>query len=783
MPLETIPNMMTSSVPEKLPLLPVRDIVVFPYMILPLFVGREKSISAVDAALAGDRQIFLAAQKDVEVEDPESAEIYETGTVAMIMRMLKLPDGRIKILVQGMSKARITEFVGKAPHYSVRIEPLEDAASDHPVIETEALVRTVRDQIQQVADFGRGLPSEVMSVLGNIEQPGGLADLVASNIGLKVEEAQELLEIRDPVVRLRKVRDLLAMELELVSVQNRIENQAKEEMGRSQREYFLREQLRAIQAELGESDPRAEDVAEMRERLAKVKLPEEILKEVEKQIRRLESMHPEAAEYGTVRTYLDWMLDLPWDHATRDNLDLKKARKVLDEDHFDLEKIKERILEFLAVRKLKKNLKGPVLCFVGPPGVGKTSLGKSIARALGRKFVRISLGGIRDEAEIRGHRRTYVGALPGRIIQGIKQAGSNNPVFMLDELDKVGSDFRGDPSAALLELLDPEQNHAFSDHYINQPFDLSKVLFVVTANVLETIPPALRDRLEIIRLAGYATEEKLAIARQYLVPRQIDENGLQPQNISISENALRRIISGYTSEAGLRNLEREIGSVCRKVARRFAEGKTDNVTVNASSVSRYLGPIRFLPEEERSSDEVGLANGLAWTEVGGEILYVEVHCMKGKGVLTLTGHLGEIMKESAQAALSYARAHAEDLGIAADFLEHSDIHVHVPAGAIPKDGPSAGITIATALISTLTGRPVDKDVAMTGEITLRGKVLPIGGLKEKVLAAVQAGIKTIIMPELNKKDLEEIPRHLRQKVRMVFAGRIEQVLQVALKEK
>jgi ATP-dependent Lon protease len=494
-------------------------------------------------------------------------------------------------------------------------------------------------------------------------------------------------------------------------------------------------------------------------------------------------MHPEAAEYGTVRTYLDWMLDLPWDHSTKDNLDLKKARKVLDEDHFDLEKIKERILEFLAVRKLKKNLKGPVLCFVGPPGVGKTSLGKSIARALGRKFVRMSLGGIRDEAEIRGHRRTYVGALPGRIIQGVKQAGSNNPVFMLDELDKVGSDFRGDPSAALLELLDPEQNHAFSDHYINQPFDLSKVLFVVTANVLETIPPALRDRLEIIRLAGYATEEKVAIANQYLVPRQIDENGLKPENISISDNAIRKIITGYTSEAGLRNLEREIGSVCRKVARRFAEGKTDNVAVNVSAISRLLGPVRFLPEEERSEDEIGLANGLAWTEAGGEILYVEVHSMKGKGQLTLTGHLGDIMKESAQAALSYARAHASELGIAADFLEHSDIHVHVPAGAIPKDGPSAGITIATALISTLTGRPVAKDVAMTGEITLRGKVLPIGGLKEKVLAAVQAGIKTIVMPEQNKKDIEEIPRHLRQKIEMVFANRIEQVLKVALKEK
>jgi len=780
--LEQPEESIVGAVPETLPLLPIRDIVVFPYMILPLFVGRAKSISAVDAALAGDRQIFLAAQRDVEVEDPGRDEIYPTGTVAMIMRMLKLPDGRIKILVQGVSKAKVTEFIDDKPHFSVRLESIDERFSDEPGIEVEALVRTVREQLNQITSYGKSLPLDVMNVLENIEQPGGLADLVASNIGLRVEEAQEILEVSDPVQRLKRVKDLLARELELASVQNQIQSQAKEEMGRSQREYFLREQLRAIQAELGESDPRAEDVAELRERLTKVKLPEDIETEVEKQIRRLESMHPEAAEYGTVRTYLDWLLDLPWNHSTRDNLDLQKGRKVLDEDHFDLEKIKERILEFLAVRKLKKNLKGPVLCFVGPPGVGKTSLGKSIARALGRKFVRISLGGIRDEAEIRGHRRTYVGALPGRIIQGVKQAGSNNPVFMLDELDKVGSDFRGDPSAALLELLDPEQNHGFSDHYINQPFDLSKVMFIVTANVLETIPPALRDRLEIIRLAGYATEEKLAIAKQYLVPRQIDENGLSVKDISFSDNALRKIITGYTMEAGLRNLEREIGSLCRKVARRFADGDKAAVNINVSAVGRFLGPARFLPEEERTENEIGLANGLAWTEAGGEVLYVEVHSMKGKGVLTLTGHLGDIMKESAQAALSYARAYAEDLGIAADFHEHSDIHVHVPAGAIPKDGPSAGITIATALVSALSGRPVDKDVAMTGEITLRGKVLPIGGLKEKVLAAVQAGIKTIVIPAKNKKDLEEIPSHLRHKVKFVYADRIEQVLEAALKD-
>jgi len=770
------------TVPPLLPMLPVRDLVIFPYMILPLFVGRDKSLSAVDAALAGDRMIFLAAQRTLEVEEPTADDIYPVGTVAMIMRMLKLPDGRIKVLVQGVSRARIEAFVDDDPHFTVRLEPVEEPVATELALETEAMMRTVREELAQIAAYGRTLPGDVMNILDNIEHPGGLADLIASNADLKVAEAQQILETCDPLERLQKVKDILARELELLSVQNRIQSQAKEEMGRSQREYFLREQLRAIQAELGESDARAEDVAEMRERLAKVRLPEVAAKEAEKQLRRMETMHPEAAEYATVYTYLDWLLDLPWSHATRDTLDLDKAKRVLDEDHYDLEKIKERILEFLAVAKLRKKLKGPVLCFVGPPGVGKTSLGKSIARALGRKFVRISLGGIRDEAELRGHRRTYVGAMPGRIIQGLKQAGSNNPVFMLDELDKVGSDFRGDPSAALLELLDPEQNNAFSDHYINLPFDLSKVLFIVTANVLEAIPPALRDRLEVIRLAGYTLEEKLSIARRYLLPRQIDENGLKPEQIRFSDNALRHLIAGYTAEAGLRNLEREIGSICRKVARRFASGKTTAATINATTITRLLGAPRYLPEEERKADEVGLVNGLAWTEVGGEILNVEAHTMRGKGQLMLTGHLGDIMKESAHAALSFARAHAEEFGIAEDFLDQTDIHIHVPAGAIPKDGPSAGITMATALISALSKRPVNKDVAMTGELTLRGKVLPIGGLKEKVLAALQAHITTVILPERNRKDLDDIPRHLRQKMRFIFVDRIEQVLDAALRE-
>ena len=770
-------------IPDEIPLLPVRDVVIFPYMILPLFVGREKSIAAVDAALAGDRLIFLAAQKEVGEEEPEPEDIFAVGTVAMIMRMLKLPDGRVKILVQGLAKGRLNKFVSLSPFFSAQVERIAEPQPEEPPLELEALMRTVRDQLTQLLNMGKALPPEVMVVVENIEDPGSLADLIASNIGLKVDDAQALIEIPGPVERLRRVKDLLAKELELMTVQNRIQSQAKEEMGKSQREYFLREQLRAIQAELGEADPRAEDVAELRQKMKKAGMPKDARVEAEKQLRRLETMHPEAAEYAMLRTYMDWLVELPWNRSTKDNLDLKKARKVLDEDHFNLEKIKERILEFLAVRKLKKELKGPVLCFVGPPGVGKTSLGKSIARALGRKFVRISLGGVRDEAEVRGHRRTYVGALPGRIIQGIKQAGTNNPVFMLDELDKVGADFRGDPSAALLELLDPEQNHAFSDHYINLPFDLSNVLFVATANIMDPVPSALKDRLEVIRLAGYTDEEKLAIARQYLIPRQIEANGLKSGDVRFSTNALAKLIAEYTSEAGLRNLEREIGSICRKVARRLAEGKTGGTLVSEVAVGRFLGPPRFLPEEERREDEVGVATGLAWTEVGGEILYIEVNTMKGKGDLTLTGHLGEVMKESAQAALSYARAHAQELGIDPDIFRERDLHVHVPAGAIPKDGPSAGVTMATALISALSGRRVSKDVAMTGEITLRGKVLPIGGLKEKALAAVRAHLKTILIPYRNEKDLEEIPHNLRKKIHFVPVRSMAEVLQAALEPK
>jgi ATP-dependent Lon protease len=769
-------------IPEILPLLPVRDVVVYPYMIIPLFVGREISINAVDWALSKDRLIFLATQKDIADEEPAPDSIYAVGTVAMIMRMLKLPDGRVKILVQGLAKGRITEFVDTKPFFSIRIERIIEPVVTENALETEALMRTVKEQLSKITSMGKVISSEVSVIVENMQDPGSLADLIASNIGLKVEEAQRLLETVDPIERLKKVNEYLSKEHELLAMQARIQSAAKEEMGKTQREYFLREQLRAIQQELGETDARAEEMAELRKAVEESKMPAPVEKEALKQLGRLEQMHPDAAEANMIRTYLDWMVELPWSKSTKDSLDIKKAREILDEDHYYLEKIKERILEFLAVRKLKKKMKGPILCFVGPPGVGKTSLGKSIARAMGRKFVRISLGGVRDEAEIRGHRRTYVGALPGRIIQGLKQAGTNNPVFMLDEIDKIGADFRGDPSSALLETLDPEQNHAFSDHYINLPFNLSNVMFIATANQIDPVPSALRDRMEVIRLSGYTEEEKLQIAKRYLIPRQIQENGITGKNITFSDEAVKTIIGKYTREAGLRNLEREIGSICRKVARKIAEGKKGNFIINTVSVAKYLGPPRFLRESEMEKNETGVATGLAWTPVGGEVLLVEVTVMKGKGGLTLTGQLGDVMKESAQAALSYIRSKAAVLHLAEDFYANQDIHIHVPAGAIPKDGPSAGITMATAIVSALTKVPVKRDVAMTGEITLRGKVLPIGGLKEKMLAAIRAGITTIVIPKQNEKDLEEIPRHILKKVAIVTVESIDDVLKVALEK-
>jgi len=766
-------------IPDVLPLLPIRDIVIYPYMMLPLFVGRDVSIRAVEESLSRDRLIFLVAQKNSAEENPNASAIHRVGTIASIMRMLKLADGRVKILVQGLSKGEVDTCLRERPFFEVKIRKVIEPTLPEVPIEVEALMRTAKEKIEQILNL-KNLPPEIVMVTDNISDPGVLADLVASNLRLKIEESQAILEIFDPIERLKKVNELLTRELELSTMQARIQNQAKEEMSKTQRDYFLREQLKQIQQELGEGDERAEELSELKKQIDKAKMPTEAKREADKQLRRLEQMHPESSEASLVRTYLDWLVDLPWSKKTKDNLNIKKAKQVLDEDHYNLEKIKERILEYLAVNKLRRKIKGPILCFVGPPGVGKTSLGRSIARALGRNCVRVSLGGVRDEAEIRGHRRTYVGALPGRIIQGIKQAGSNNPVFMLDEIDKVGADFRGDPSAALLEVLDPEQNHTFSDHYLNLPFDLSNVLFICTANLLDPVPAALADRMEVIQLSGYTNEEKLEIARKYLIPRQLEDNGISTKHLEISDDAVLRIIAEYTKEAGLRNLEREIASICRKVARKVAEGKKELTRITRANIHSFLGAPKFLPEAEQEHHEIGVATGLAWTSTGGEVLYVEASLSKGRGNLTLTGQLGDVMKESAQAAVSYARAHAAKLGIEGDFYQKLDIHIHVPAGAIPKDGPSAGITMATALISALTKRPVSRDVAMTGEITLRGRVLPIGGLKEKCLAAFRAGIKTVIVPDRNKKDLDEIPKPLRRKLHWVIAENMSDVLKIAL---
>jgi ATP-dependent Lon protease len=766
-------------IPDLLPLLPIRDVVVYPFMIIPLFVGREMSVKAVDSALAGDRMILLCTQHDVGDEDPPADKIYEVGTVAMIMRMLKLPDGRVKILVQGLAKARITEFISDKPFYTVRAERQHDTTVVDITLETEALMRTVREQLTKVMELGKQVSPEVMVILENIQDPGSMSDLISSNLGLKVADAQTLLEINDPILRLTKVNEFLNREVELLSVQAKIQNAAREEMGKNHKEYYLREQMKAIQSELGDNEGK-EELAEIRKAIESAKMPEAVQKEALKQLNRLENMHPDGGEANIVRTYLDWMVELPWSKSTRDSLDIVRAAKILDDDHYYLEKIKERILEFLAVRKLKKKMKGPILCFVGPPGVGKTSLGKSIARAMNRKFVRISLGGVRDEAEIRGHRRTYIGALPGRILQGLKQAGSNNPVFMLDELDKLGYDYKGDPSSALLEVLDPEQNHSFSDHYINQAFDLSNVMFVATANQMDSIPSALRDRMEVINLAGYTEEEKLEIAKRYLVPRQIKENGLKSKHISFDDESIIEIISKYTREAGLRNLEREIGKVCRKVARKVAEGNSRLVKITPKALHTYLGAAKYIREEDLENNEIGVVNGLAWTPVGGEILHIEASLMSGKSALTLTGQLGDVMKESVQAAHSYIRAHSAALNLNPEVFQDNEIHVHVPAGAIPKDGPSAGVAMTVALVSILCHIPVKKDVAMTGEVTLRGKVLPIGGLKEKILAAVRSRMRLVIIPEQNRKDLEDIQPEILKKVKIVAVSEVEEALKLAL---
>ncbi len=765
----------TLKVPETLPLLPVRDMVMYPAVTLPLFLGREMSINAVEKSLSQDRLIVVAAQKDLTDEDPLPAKIYSMGVVSQIMRMLRLPDGRIKILVQGLKKARIEEYVQERPTFLVRIKTVEEPLITEITLETEALMRYIREQMEKVVSMGRMVPSDVLLVLDTIDEPGKFADVACANLGLQVDKAQELLEIVDPIERLRKLSEIVGKEIELLNMQAKILSQAKDEMTKSQREYFLREQIKAIRSELGETDERDEDVKDLRKKIKKAKMPREVEKEAKKQVERLEMMHPDAIESSMLRTYIEWLVELPWSNSTKDNIDIKNVKAVLDEDHYGLDKVKERILEFLSVVKLKGEMKGPILCFVGPPGVGKTSLGHSIARALGRSFQRISLGGMKDEAEIRGHRRTYVGAMPGRIMQGLKQGGTNNPVFMLDEVDKIGMDFRGDPASALLEVLDPEQNIAFSDHYLNVPFDLSKVMFITTANQVDTIPSALHDRMETIAIPGYTEREKLLIAKRYLIPKQINENGLAKGALTFTDKAVSTIISGYTREAGLRNLEREIASVARKAARKFAEGSDRKIIATPKNLHAMLGQPKFLDENTLTEDMVGVVCGLAWTEAGGDLLFIEALARKGKRELLLTGNMGNVMKESAQAALSFIKTRSKALGIDDAIFEELEIHVHVPQGAIPKDGPSAGITMAVAIASALTGRPVDKKVAMTGEITLTGRVLPIGGLKEKTLAALRAGIARVLIPWENVRELEEMPSYVKRRLEFVPVKNMEEV--------
>ncbi len=769
-------------IPTSLPILPVRDMVIFPYMILPLFVGRDVSVKAIDQAVSSNKMVLLITQKDANIEAPSIDDLYNVGTVGTILRILKIPDGRLKVLVQGLAKARVLKYTQTEPFYIGNIERITDQKLSEISVEDEALMRNVKEQMDKSVALGKSLLPDIMVLIENVEDPGKLADLVGSSLGLKAEQAQEILGMTDPILRLKKISEILNREVELLLVQQKIQSDAKGEIDKTQREYFLREQLKAIQKELGEIDERAEEIRELGGKIEESKMPEKVEKEAMKQLKRLEKMHPDSAESGTIRTYIDWLIELPWAKSTQDKLDLKAAEKVLDEDHYDLERVKERILEYLGVRKLKEKMKGPILCFVGPPGVGKTSLGKSIARTLGREFFRMSLGGMRDEAEIRGHRRTYVGALPGRIVQGIKTAGKNNPVFMLDEVDKIGMDFRGDPGSALLEVLDPEQNFAFVDHYLGVPFDLSRVMFITTANLIDPILPPLRDRMEIITLSGYTAEEKLGIAKNFLIPKQLEEHGITDKNIKINDSAVLQIITHYTREAGVRNLEREIANLCRKVARKIAEGKTKSYHISSNNLSKYLGVPKFLPEEEIEKDEVGVSTGLAWTESGGDIIYIEATIMKGKGNLTLTGQLGDVMKESAHAALSYIRSRAKSLGINNNLFSKNDIHIHVPAGATPKDGPSAGITIATSIASAFTGKPVNKSLAMTGEVTLRGRVLSIGGLKEKTLAAKRMGIKRIIIPKRNEKDLEDIPKYIKKDMEFIVVETMDDVLKNALKK-
>ena len=787
-------------IPEKLMILPLRDTVVYPGMFVPLAVAQERSIRLVDEAVVGNRLVGLVAQREEEIAEAGPGDVYEIGTAAVIHRLLKVPDGSVRLVVQGLERFRILEFVQAQPYLVARVQQIQDIVES--TVEVQALMRNVVDLFQRMVSLVAYMPDELIMAAINIEDPRQLVYLITTSLRVKTEDKQEILELDRVADKLKKLTTILNQELEVLELGRKIQNQAQDEMQKMQREYFLREQLKAIQEELGEEDEQAIEAQEFEEKIAAAGMPEEAEKEARRELDRLRKLPTAAAEYGVIRTYLDWLVSLPWQKSTEDQLDIARARQILDEDHYDLEKVKERILEYLAVRKLREERKaakgeteeeeeprdqirrvreGVILCFVGPPGTGKTSLGQSIARALGRKFVRMSLGGIRDEAEIRGHRRTYIGSMPGRIIQSLRRCESRNPVFMLDEVDKIGTDFRGDPASALLEVLDPEQNRDFRDHYLDVPFDLSQVMFITTGNLLDPIPPPLRDRMEILFLSGYTEEEKVKIAQQYLIPRQLCENALEGTEIEFTEKGLQAIIRDYTREAGLRNMEREIGSICRKVATQVAEGTLeDPVVVTADNIHEFLGKPRYYFEAAKRTEVPGVATGLSWTQTGGDILFVEATRMKGKKGLTLTGQLGDVMKESAQAALSYVRSQAADLNVPEDFFEKSDIHVHVPAGAVPKDGPSAGVTITTAFVSLLTGRPVRSNVGMTGELTLRGQVLPIGGVKEKVLAARRTGLDTVILPRWNAKDLEELPEEVQKEMHFIFVDTVSEVLEAAL---
>jgi ATP-dependent Lon protease len=764
---------------EEFPILPIKGTVLFPETIIPILVGKKGSLELIQKANSGEGIVGICVLKNQDADPIETSDIYTIGTKAKIVKTVTLPDGNMNVILRGVNRIRTLEYVSSTPYFRARTVDLEDEYEDNA--EIRALEENLKNQAIRAIKLIPTIPDEISVMISSIDRPGYLADLIASNLNVNVGEKQEILEAINVQERLQKVTVLVNQKIEILELGSKIQSQVKGEIDRNQREYYLREQLKAIQRELGEKDDKAE-IDDLRDRMKKKALPEEARKVAEKELDRLSKIPPQAAEYTVSRTYIDWILDLPWEESTQDNLDISAAANVLEEDHYDLEKVKKRILEYLSVRKLKDDMKGPILCFVGPPGVGKTSLGRSIARAMGRKFVRVSLGGTRDEAEIRGHRRTYVGALPGRVIQGIKKAQSNNPIFMLDEIDKLGTDFRGDPASALLEVLDPEQNFSFSDHYLEVSFDLSKVMFIATANILEPIPPALRDRMEVLELPGYTEEEKVNIAKKFLIPKQKAEHGLKEDQIKFQDDSLQAIITNYTREAGVRNLEREVANICRGVARQVVEGRAEPAMITAESLAEFLGPIKFFSEVAERVNNPGIAIGLAWTPVGGDIIFIEAAKMKGKGNLTLTGKLGEVMKESAQAALGFIRSNAKELGIDEDLFEKIDIHVHVPSGAIPKDGPSAGVTILSALTSLLTGVPVNKEIAMTGEITLRGTVLPVGGIKEKVLAALRAGISQIVLPEKNQKDLEDIPDHIREQITFHFVSTMTEVLKLALGE-